>query len=163
MMNMSTPKQRAKGTPFHRRSVSPGNSSGNSQGVYTASGNLVGTVPAPDFGHSMLQNSNEHKGFSVKKSGMKNPLHSHQPLQPQKHSAVLPKNPHQPQTSKADDFFEEMGLATKPKFKVLASDAGPRATSSRGLGATALLMDDDDLGGEADWDDDADLDDLLND
>ena len=87
---------------------------------------------------------------------------------------------------KEDDIFAEMGLSSMPTFaKPAASRSAQSATSGsrwqstvsatpghsrpatstqRRLGATALpTADDDDLGGSADWDDDADLDDLLDD
>ena len=94
----------------------------------------------------------------MKTMGMKNPLHP----QPQRH--VVPKKAQPPPPPKADDFFQEMGLAAKPKFGAPATTtASTTATGRSGLGATALPMDDYDLGGGDEWDDDGDLDDLLDD
>lgn len=89
-----------------------------------------------------------------------------------------------PPPSDPDDFFEQMGLSAKPKFTsprppVLSSMGGmsgsvirksgtnltktiiPKKTTR--LGATALSSYSDDEPGVDDWDDDADLDDLLKD
>jgi hypothetical protein len=87
-----------------------------------------------------------------------------------------------PPPSDPDDFFEQMGLSAKPRF----SSPRPPVPSSMGgmsvirkssanltkatipkktarLGATALSSYSDDETGVDDWDDDADLDDLLKD
>jgi hypothetical protein len=153
MSNMSPAQRKTKGSPMHhRRSESPHNSA-------PSSGNSLGL--------SLKPNSSEHKGFSVKRTGMNNPLHPPQPAlqqQAQRQIPVVVAKKAPPPPPKTDDFFSELGLAAKPKFGATAVTT--RAKTGR-LGATALPMDDDnDLisgGGGADWDDDADLDDLLDD
>lgn len=149
---------KSRGSPLQqRRGISPHDIRTGGLASAPRSGNSVGGMaPAPDL--------SERKGFSVKATGMKNPLHAapqqqQQPsvAQTQRQSLVLPKK-----VAKADDFFAEMGLAAKPKFGAPASTAS-RATSLKSLGAKALPIDDDDLGEGADWVDDGDLDDLLDD
>jgi hypothetical protein len=105
--------------------------------------------------------------------------------------ANLKKTP--PPKPKQDDFFAEMGLSAKPTFSHARPATAPRsapaplstttasrwATTTRAarpapstastspgalsFAAGGLAADDDDLGGADDWDDDGDLDDLLDD
>jgi len=65
-------------------------------------------------------------------------------------------NKKKPIKKKDDDLFASMGLAAKPTFSHVPKPKAPAKTKSSALAAT-------DLGGDADWDDDGDLDDLLND
>jgi hypothetical protein len=79
---------------------------------------------------------------------MKNPLHASQP-QP---ARAIPK-------PSPDDFFAEMGVSSTPK-KLPAAPA-QTTTTTTSLGATKLPVDDAEV--DANWADDADLDDLLDD
>ena len=66
---------------------------------------------------------------------------------------------------KTDDIFAEMGFSAKPTFgKATTVNKSPvRASPGHGLGAVHLPPDDGDNEESDNWDDDADLDDLLND
>lgn len=111
----------------------------------------------------------ERKGFTVRKTGMNNPLHQSQsPYAPS--ASVVPKStpPVVPLVRKmipptTDDFFAEMGVASKPKFP--AATSGKYSATKR-LNATVLPLESDDEGlasaGGDNWGDDADLDDLLD-
>ena len=100
----------------------------------------------------------EKTGFSVKKSGMKNPLNNNNVSK----EAVLPNRMNnnnttgpsvKPTPPSANDFFAEMGLDSKPKF-------GPSSSvvpAKKRLGAVALPID---ISKDT-WGDD-DLDDLLD-
>jgi hypothetical protein len=61
-----------------------------------------------------------------------------------------------PIRKKEDDLFASMGLAAKPTFSQAPKAKAVAKPKSSALAAT-------DMGEEADWDDDGDLDDLLND
>jgi len=127
---------------------------------------------------------------SQAKSSM--PLPAIPPLQrrmspPAQQIKVLPSAPAPapPPPPKADDFFAEMGISAKPKFTATKASQPSRPFASQtvqqsssrwqhakpsappqqphSLGAKQLPIGEDDLGGDADWGDDADLDDLLND
>jgi hypothetical protein len=113
----------------------------------------------------------EKKGFTVKKSGMNNPLHSNvtkqsSQLPPQLPPAIIPnRSNHNNSTAtgpvvrkpmappSTNDFFAEMGLEAKPKFGPSTS----AAPHKKRLGAVALPVDT----SKDTWDDD-DLDDLLD-
>jgi hypothetical protein len=125
----------------------------------------------------------ERKGFAVRKTGMNNPLHNPPPAQyvqqqqqysvgvPNASMTAIPPSKIIPPTT--DDFFAEMGIAPKPKFPTTTTTTKPSlsTTTSKRLGATVLPLDNDDLifggdnGGISNdtWgNDDADLDDLLD-
>lgn len=111
----------------------------------------------------------EKKGFTVKKAGMNNPLHSNtvtKPLPSHQSAGIVPQRNNnngtttttrnvvrKPIPPSTDDFFAEMGLDTKPKFG--PSSSGPH--NKKRLGAVALPVDT----SKDTWGDD-DLDDLLD-
>jgi hypothetical protein len=144
-----------------KRSVSSG-SSGTSPRQRRSVSPQMGNVAAPV----------ERKGFAVRKKGMNNPLHppvaakSPYPSSsavPKTIPAVIPPPARKMVPPTTDDFFAEMGVASKPKFS--SSSAAKPVSSTKRLHATVLRLESDDAlettGGD-NWDDDADLDDLLD-
>jgi hypothetical protein len=124
---------------LHRRSHSPrfrGSDDSNSSSKEKSAASASSSTSTPQA------------GLSVKRHGMKNPLHSSQPQPPP--ARAIPK-------PSPDDFFAEMGVSSAPKK--LPTTSATQTTSS--LGATKLPVDDAEV--DATWADDADLDDLLDD
>jgi hypothetical protein len=109
----------------------------------------------------------EKKGFSVKKTGMNNPLHSSNVSQQSpsqlptarisnrnaNSNSVVGLGTQKPSIPSSNDFFSDMGLDTKPKF----GTASTLAPTKKRLGAVALPVDT----SKDSWGDD-DLDDFLD-
>lgn len=128
-----------------------------------SSGNSV-SLPTDPYNSPRTE---KPKGFNVKKSGMKNPLQNSNNTSKQLPSQLPTTNTRIPNRSiqnlpkptvpTSDDFFSELGLdATKPKFG--PSSPSLSTTSKKRLGAVALPVD----ASNDKWDDDDDLDDLLD-
>jgi hypothetical protein len=109
---------------------------------------------APPMENHLSPNT-EKKGFSVKKTGMNNPLHKPQQVsqsQPIVSSTIIPNRSTTTTTAAVpvrnvvppsnDDFFAEMGVASKSKFGPI-SPATTKMPNVKRLGATSLPLDDD--------------------
>jgi len=73
-------------------------------------------------------------------------------------SGAIRKPPQAKPKPQEDDIFASMGLAAKPTFTAPPTTSRPAPTTSSALAAAA-----EDVDVEADWGDDSDLDDLLDD
>jgi hypothetical protein len=174
-----TPSSGHRNSNLHYRSSSPGNggvdlttkdrsaamlqhrgSSGSSGNNFGGSGNPI----------------DKPRGLSVKKTGMKNPLHATTvgattspatapvrkvvappPPLTRTTAATMKQPPDKPVVKKlppsSDDFFEQMGFNAKPSFKSTTTTSNNLAAPAPSSGNAAA----------ADWGDDGDLDDLLDD
>jgi hypothetical protein len=143
------------GNPRHR-----GSSSSPPFGSYNSNHSNVSSGNSASFPMDVhVSPRTEKTGFSVKKSGMKNPLNnnnvSKEDVLPNRMSNNNTTGPsvRKPTPPSANDFFAEMGLDSKPKF-------GPSSSvvpAKKRLGAVALPIDT----SKDTWGDD-DLDDLLD-
>jgi hypothetical protein len=142
-------------TTLHNRSKSPGSSDRTATLQHRGS---FGQGSSSNNPGGAVENT-KPRGLPVKKIGMNNPLHAAGPSPPltrpmtttastkqQQHPVVKKLQP-----PKNDDFFEEMGFNTKPTFK-------PSSSISAVVPPTPPPS-----SGNADWGDDGDLDDLLDD
>jgi hypothetical protein len=162
-------------TTLHHRSNSPGSGGHSNAGVDTTAKDRTATLQhRGSFGQgsSGTVDNGKPRGLSVKKIGMKNPLHAAaptvvvaaatpvrkivapppltRPMATATKQQIPDNNPvvKKLQAPKDDDFFEQMGFNAKPTFKPSSIPAVvPPPPSS----------------GNADWGDDGDLDDLLDD
>jgi hypothetical protein len=176
-----TPSSGHRNSNLHYRSSSPGNGGVDlttkdrsaamlqHRGSSGSSGN--------NFGGGSGNPIDKPRGMSVKKTGMKNPLHATTtvgattspasapvrkvmappPPLTRTTAATMKQPPDKPVVKKlppsSDDFFEQMGFNAKPSFKSTTTTSNNLAAPAPSSGNAAA----------ADWGDDGDLDDLLDD